>query len=49
MPLRIDGRRLDRLKAEFERIEKYAALGHLATAQEVVEYQKWKESLLNEH
>lgn len=40
------GIRLERLKAEFERIEKYAALGHLATAQEVVDYQRWKESLL---
>ncbi len=42
------GMRFDRLSAEFERIEKYSALGHLANYQEVVEYQKWKESLLNE-
>jgi len=42
------GTRFDRLSAEFDRIEKYSAMGHLATAQEVVEYQKWKESLLNE-
>ena len=42
------GIRLDRLAGEFERIEKYSALGHLATADEVIEYQKWKESLLNE-
>lgn len=42
------GKRFDRLSAEFERIEKYSALGHLANAQEVVEYQKWKESLLDE-
>ena len=41
------GIRFDRLTAEFDRIEKYSQLGHLATAQEVVEYQKWKESLLN--
>lgn len=41
------GIRFDRLTAEFDRIEKYSELGHLATAQEVVEYQKWKESLLN--
>ena len=41
------GIRFERLTAEFERIEKYSELGHLATAQEVVEYQKWKESLLN--
>ena len=40
------GIRFDRLSAEFERIEKYSALGHLANSQEVVEYQKWKESLL---
>lgn len=42
------GKRFDRLSAEFERIEKYSVLGHLANAQEVIEYQKWKESLLNE-
>lgn len=42
------GIRFDRLIGEFERIEKYSALGHLATADEVIEYQKWKESLLNE-
>lgn len=40
------GVRFDRLTAEFERIEKYSALGHLANASEVIEYQKWKESLL---
>ena len=37
------GMRFDRLKAEIERIEKYSALGHLANAQEVIEYQQWKE------
>ena len=37
------GMRFDRLKGEIDRIEKYSALGHLANAQEVVEYQKWKE------
>lgn len=42
------GTRFDRLSAEFDRIEKYSAMGHLANAQEVVEYQKWKESMLNE-
>lgn len=42
------GTRFDRLSAEFERIERYSAMGHLATAQEVVEYQKWKEALLDE-
>ncbi len=41
------GMRIDRLQAEFERIEKYTEMGHLASAQEVIEYQKWKESLLN--
>lgn len=42
------GMRFERLSAEFERIEKYSVMGHLANAQEVIEYQKWKESLLNE-
>lgn len=37
------GMRFDRLKAEIERIEKYSTFGHLANAQEVVEYQQWKE------
>lgn len=41
------GMRFDRLEAEFDRIERYSAMGHLATAEEVIEYQKWKESLLN--
>lgn len=40
------GIRYERLAAEFERIERYSSMGHLATANEVVEYQKWKESLL---
>lgn len=42
------GTRFDRLTAEFDRIEKYSEMGHLATAKEVIDYQKWKESLLNE-
>lgn len=42
------GTRFDRLSAEFDRIEKYSAMGHLATSQEVVEYQKWKEALVDE-
>ena len=42
------GKRFDRLSDEFDRIEKYSALGHLANAREVIEYQKWKESMLNE-
>ena len=37
------GMRFDRLKSEIERIEKYSAFGHLANAQEVVDYQRWKE------
>lgn len=37
------GIRFDRLRLEFDRIEKYTALGHLADAQEVIEYQQWKE------
>jgi len=37
------GMRFDRLKAEFERIERYSELGHLANAEEVIEYQRWKE------
>lgn len=39
------GTRFDRLKAEIERIEKYSAFGHLANAQEVIDYQRWKESI----
>ena len=42
------GIRFERLSAEFERIENYSEMGHLATAQEVIEYQKWKESLFYE-
>lgn len=42
------GYRYDRLQAEFERIEKYSAMGHLANAKEVVDYQKWKEEQLDD-
>ena len=42
------GIRFDRLNADFERIDKYSAMGHLATVEEVVEYQKWKEKVSNE-
>ena len=42
------GMRFNRLMAEFERIEKYSAFGHLANVDEVIDYQKWKESLLGE-
>lgn len=38
------GVRFDRLEQEFIRIEKYTQLGHLATCEEAIEYQKWKES-----
>lgn len=37
------GTRFERLEKEFDRIEKYAGLGHLATFEEAIEYQKWKE------
>lgn len=42
------GIRFDRLSAEFDRIERYSQMGHLASFQDVIDYQKWKESLLNE-
>lgn len=41
------GIRYERLSAEIERIERYSAMGHLANADEVVEYQRWKEFLLD--
>lgn len=37
------GVRFNRLNQEFERIEKYSALGHLATYAEAIKYQEWKE------
>ena len=42
------GERFDRLKGEFDRIDRYSSMGHLASAEEVIEYQRWKESLLYE-
>lgn len=42
------GIRFDRLSAEFDRIEQYSKMGHLASFKEVIDYQKWKESMLNE-
>jgi len=42
------GIRIDRLAGEFDRIEKYTELGHLAAVEEVIEYQKWKEALTDE-
>jgi len=41
------GQRFDRLATEFQKIEEYSALGHLASFQEAIEYQKWKESYLD--
>jgi uncharacterized SAM-binding protein YcdF (DUF218 family) len=37
------GTRFEQLEQEFERIEKYSTLGHLATYEQAIEYQKWKE------
>lgn len=37
------GKRFELLDSEFERIDKYTSLGHLATFKEAIEYQKWKE------
>jgi len=37
------GRRIDRLEQEFDRIDRYSLLGHLATYEEAINYQEWKE------
>lgn len=37
------GMRFDRLDQEFDRIDKYLNLRHLATFKEAIEYQRWKE------
>ena len=42
------GTRFERLEAEIMRIEKYTELGHLANAQEVIDYQQWKEAQLTD-
>jgi uncharacterized SAM-binding protein YcdF (DUF218 family) len=42
------GTRFERLEAEILRIEKYTEMGHLATAQEVINYQQWKEKNLTD-
>jgi uncharacterized SAM-binding protein YcdF (DUF218 family) len=42
------GTRFERLEAEILRIEKYTEMGHLANAQEVIDYQKWKEAQLTD-
>ena len=42
------GTRFERLEAEILRIEKYSEMGHLANAQEVIDYQQWKEAQLTD-
>jgi uncharacterized SAM-binding protein YcdF (DUF218 family) len=37
------GTRFERLNAEFDRIDKYSKKGHLATFEQVIIYQEWKE------
>ncbi|MEI7423451.1 MAG: YdcF family protein [Prolixibacteraceae bacterium] len=37
------GRRFDRLEQEFNRIDRYSEMGHLASCEEAIKYQKWKE------
>jgi uncharacterized SAM-binding protein YcdF (DUF218 family) len=37
------GRRFDRLEQEFDRIDRYSQLGHLASYEEAIAYQQWKE------
>jgi len=39
------GKRITLIDSEFEKIEKYGALGQMATFKEAIEYQQWKESL----
>lgn len=40
------GLRYDRIEIEFEKIEKYSKFGDLATFEDVIKYQKWKETSL---
>lgn len=40
------GVRYNRIDQEFERIDKYTALGHLADYEGAIEYQRWKEKLV---
>lgn len=40
------GSRFSCLQKEFDRIDYYSKLGHLATYKEAIEYQKWKEEQL---
>lgn len=37
------GSRFNRLELEFQRIEQYQTMGHLANYREIIEYQRWKE------
>jgi len=37
------GKRFERLEQEFDRIDKYSQSGHLASYQEAINYQQWKE------
>lgn len=37
------GIRFNRLESEFKKIDTYTCLGHLATFEEAISYQKWKE------
>lgn len=39
------GKRIALIDSEFEKIEKYTALGQMATFEEAIDYQQWKESL----
>lgn len=38
------GRRINLLKEEFKKIEKYKELGHIASYKEAIKYQQWKET-----
>jgi uncharacterized SAM-binding protein YcdF (DUF218 family) len=40
------GTRFDRLNEEFKKIDQYTQMGHLASYNEAIEYQIWKEKLL---
>jgi len=40
------GIRYERLDQEFERIDTYSKLGHLATYKEAIDYQRWKEKII---
>lgn len=40
------GIRYERINQEFERIDTYSELGHLATYKEAIDYQRWKEKII---